>query len=266
VPYLLALAMASNAGSVATITGNPQNMMIGSFSGIPYRDFTAALAPVAVASLVLTVLVLAVVYRGEFARRARLEVARRPVVVHRWLMAKTLTLAAVMLVLLFAGMPAPKVALLGGAVLLLTRRVKPERIYREVDWPLLALFGGLFVVVAGVEKTSLDQQLLAFSQRFHLERPGVLAAWTAVLSNLVSNVPAVLVFKPLVAHLGEPRRVWLLLAMASTLAGNLTVLGSVANLIVVQRARREAPISFFEYLKSGLPLTVLTLLVGVLWL
>ncbi len=265
-PYLLAVAMASNAGSLATITGNPQNMMIGSFSGIPYRQFSAALAPVAALGVVITVAVLAIVYRAEFQRREPVSVTGRPIRLHPWLLGKSLVIAIVMLALFFAGIPAPTVALLAGAVLLLTRRVKPERVYREIDFPLLMLFVGLFVVIAGIEKTSLEGELLRLALRFHLEKPAVLTGFTALLSNLVSNVPAVLIFKPIVPHLGDPNRTWLLLAMASTLAGNLTILGSVANLIVVERARRQAPISFREYLKAGVPVTVLTLAAGLLWL
>ncbi|MCX6625730.1 MAG: hypothetical protein NTY38_32635 [Acidobacteria bacterium] len=121
-------------------------------------------------------------------------------------------------------------------------------------------------MIAGIEKTSLEGDLLLLAARFHLEKPAVLTVFKALLSNAVSNVPAVLLFKPLVAHLGDPKRTWLLLAMASALAGNLTILGSVANLIVVERARRQAPISFLEHLKSGVPVTVLTLIVGVVWL
>jgi Na+/H+ antiporter NhaD/arsenite permease-like protein len=94
----------------------------------------------------------------------------------------------------------------------------------------------------------------------------VLSAWAAALSNIVSNVPAVLVFKPVAAHLPDPRHAWLVLAMSSTLAGNLTVLGSVANLIVVERARREAEISFWGYAKVGIPVTLVTLALGVVWL
>jgi Na+/H+ antiporter NhaD/arsenite permease-like protein len=107
-----------------------------------------------------------------------------------------------------------------------------------------------------------------FSPRhqYHLERTAPLAIFAGLLSNLVSNVPAVLVFKGFVPHLPDPVHVWLTLAMASTLAGNLTVLGSMANLIVVQRARRHVQISFWEYAKAGIPLTIVTLAVGILML
>ena len=267
VPYLLAVAMASNIGSVATITGNPQNMMIGSFSGIPYRQFLASLAPIALAGLVLTVLVIFLAYRSEFASSARVNVQKRPVRVDRWLMWKAIIASLAMIVMFFAGWPVPKVAVVAGALLLITRRVNPDKVYRRIDWSLLVMFVGLFVVIAGVEKTSLEKDLEAFAGQIHLDNVFLLSAFSAVLSNLVSNVPAVLVFKPFAAHLANPTQAWLTLAMSSTLAGNLTVLGSVANLIVVESAGREGvKISFWEYCKVGIPLTVLTLVLGIAWL
>jgi Na+/H+ antiporter NhaD/arsenite permease-like protein len=263
VPYLLAVAMASNIGSVATITGNPQNMMIGSFSRIPYREFAAALAPVAAIGLVLTVAVIALVYRAEFRVESSLRAEHRAVRINRVLMWKSVIVSAAMIVFFFAGWGVSKVAVIAGAVLLITRRIKPEKIYREIDFGLLVLFVGLFIVVAGLEKTSVPANLFAAASRYHLERAAPMTLFVALLSNLVSNVPAVLVFKSFVPHLPDPARAWLVLAMSSTLAGNLTVLGSVANLIVVERSRREAPISFTEYAKAGVPLTLATLAVGV---
>jgi Na+/H+ antiporter NhaD/arsenite permease-like protein len=265
VPYLLAVAMASNIGSVATITGNPQNMMIGSFSHIGYRDFAAALAPVAAAGLAMTAGIIALLYRSEFRNEKLLQVDHRPVRVHGAMLWKSVAVAMAMIVFFFAGWPVPKVAVVAGAVLLITRRVKPERFYREIDWSLLAMFIGLFIVIAGIEKTPLAAGLFAAAARFHLERTAPMTAFAAVLSNLVSNVPAVLVFKGFVSHLSNVRHAWLTLAMSSTLAGNLTVLGSVANLIVVERARHEVKISFWEYAKAGVPLTIVTLAMGV-WL
>jgi Na+/H+ antiporter NhaD/arsenite permease-like protein len=266
VPYLLAVAMASNIGSVATITGNPQNMMIGSFSGIAYRQFLASLAPIALAGLVLTILVIFLAYRAEFASSARVNVEKRPVRVDRWLMWKAIIASLGMIVMFFAGWPVPKVAVVAGALLLITRRVNPDKVYRRIDWSLLVMFVGLFVVIAGVEKTSLEKDLAEFAGQIHLDNVFLLSAFSAVLSNLVSNVPAVLVFKPFAAHLANPTRAWLTLAMSSTLAGNLTVLGSVANLIVIQQARRKVSIGFWEYFRVGAPLAILTILLGALWL
>jgi Na+/H+ antiporter NhaD/arsenite permease-like protein len=266
VPYLLAVAMASNIGSVATITGNPQNMMIGSFSGIPYARFLAALAPIALAGLVLTVLVIFLAYRAEFASHTRVNVSKRPVRVDRPLMWKAIVAALAMIVMFFAGWPVPKVAVVAGALLLITRRVNPEKVYRRIDWSLLVMFVGLFVVIAGVEKTSLEKNLAALAGQIHLDNVFLLSTFSAVLSNLVSNVPAVLVFKPFVAHLRNPTQAWLTLAMSSTLAGNLTVLGSVANLIVIQQARRKVAIGFWEYFRVGAPLAILTILLGAFWI
>jgi len=263
VPYLLAVAMASNIGSVATITGNPQNMMIGSFSRIPYRVFAASLAPIAAVGLVLTVAVIALAYREEFRSGKELQAAHRTVRVNRVLMWKAIAVTVAMIVFFFGGWPVPEVALIAGALLLITRRVKPEKVYREIDWSLLVLFVGLFIVIAGLEKTPVSADLFAAASRFHLERTGPLSAFSALLSNLVSNVPAVLVFKGFVSKLPDATRAWLTLAMSSTLAGNLTILGSVANLIVVERARREVRIGFWEYARAGVPLTILSLAAGV---
>jgi Na+/H+ antiporter NhaD/arsenite permease-like protein len=266
VPYLLAVAMAANIGSVATITGNPQNMLIGTFSHIPYRTFAARLAPVAAIGLGLTILLIVLTYWREFTGPARVDVEHRPVRIHRGLLWKSVLAAAAMLGLFLADWPAPKVAIVIGALLLITRAVKPEKIYREMDWSLLVMFTGLFIVVAGIEKTPLLEDFAVLVGRLQLNRIAVLSGLAALISNMVSNVPAVLLFKPLMAHLANPVRGWLTLAMASTLAGNLTLLGSVANLIVVERARHTATISFIDYLKVGVPLTILSILAGGLLL
>lgn len=263
VPYLLAVAMGSNIGSVATLTGNPQNMLIGSYSGIAYGTFARALAPVAAIGIIVAIAVLAVLYRREFGGYKRVKLPPRTVEIDRILLAKSLVVACGMVVFFFAGWPIAKVAIIAGAVLLITRRVHPEQIYAQVDWSLLVLFAGLFIVVAGVEKSSLEPNLARWAGRAHLENGGVLSAAAAVLSNLVSNVPAVLVFKPLIPHLADPALGWLRLAMASTLAGNLTILGSIANLIVIERSRGVAEIGFWEYSRAGIPVGLITIGIGV---
>lgn len=266
VPYLLAVALAANAGSVATITGNPQNMMIGALSGIPYPRFAAALAPVAAFSLVLTWAVLVVVFREEFAsgRFERVDVGR--IRVNRPMLWKAAAVAAAMVAFFFRGWPVAQTAIVAGALLLVTRRVKPEKVYHDIDWPLLAMFAGLFIVVRGFETTALERDLLDFAEGTPLDRPAVLSFFAALVSNLVSNVPAVLLFKPIVVKLADPVGSWLTLAMASTLAGNLTLVGSVANLIVVERAKPEVQIRFMDHFRAGAPLTLLTIAAGAAWL
>jgi len=265
VPYLLAVAMASNAGSVATVTGNPQNMMIGSFSRISYRDFAAALTPTALVGLALTVAIIALVYRREMRTGRKIDIDRRPVRVNRVLMWKSVAVSIGMVVFFFLGWPVAKVAIVAGGILLITRRVKPQKVYRDIDWSLLVLFVGLFIVVAGIEKAALSEDIGEMVTHLGLRSDLVMTVVAALLSNVVSNVPAVLLFKPFMPHLADPQHGWLVLAMSSTLAGNLTILGSVANLIVVQRARRGGvTISFWEYVKTGSIVTVLSLTCGVL--
>jgi Na+/H+ antiporter NhaD/arsenite permease-like protein len=269
VPYLLAVAMASNAGSVATITGNPQNMIIGSLSHIPYATFAFALSPIAVVSLVIAFCLIAVSHREEFFRSGRFTVEADPgaVVYHRPLVIKTVAVLAAMVVLFFAGQPVAKVAIVGGALLLFTRRVNPKKVYVDIDWPLLVMFAGLFIVVAGLDKAVLDADTIARLGRIDLGNVPVLAAITAVLSNLVSNVPAVLVLRPFVERLADPQHAWQVVAMASTLAGNFTIVGSVANLIVVERARaRGVEIGFWHYFRVGAPLTILSIVLGTAWM
>ncbi len=269
-PYLIGLATSSNIGSTATITGNPQNIIIGTLSGIPYSDFAARLAPIAIMGLVIDFIVLSLVYSRSLASEPEVESAAvEPVprrLVHRGLLIKCLCVTAGMIALFFAGQSIAITALAAAAILMLDR-VRIEKIYSLVDWPLLVMFVGLFVVVHAFE--------------IHVIRGFNLQEWTAlksspvlllsglsvVLSNIVSNVPAVLLFKPLIEAIPDKRTAWLALAMSSTLAGNLTMLGSVANLIVVESARRDrVDLGFGEFLKIGVPLTILTTLVGIAWL
>jgi Na+/H+ antiporter NhaD/arsenite permease-like protein len=267
VPYLLAVAMASNIGSTATMTGNPQNMMIGSFSHTSYVNFTVALAPVALFGLLLTIVLIALLHRREFAGGTQLTASSTPIRFHRVLMWRALAGMTLVISLFFAGQPPAKVAIIVGGLLLLTRRVRSERVYAQVDWSLLLMFAGLFIIVAGAEHSLLSGEVIAAAGRLHLDRLPVLSALTAILSNLVSNVPAVMVLRPFIEGLRDPEQAWLTVAMASTLAGNLTVLGSIANLIVVQRAAASGVvIGLWDYCRVGVPLTLLTLVIGTLWL
>ena len=268
IPYLVGLATASNVGSVATITGNPQNIIIGSLSGISYLRFASRLAPIALIGLVLTYLVVSLVYRRD-AGRVRscgsIEGEGRPRV-HRGLLAKSVAVTLATVGLFFAGAPIALVAL-GAAGVLMLDRVRPEKVYGAVDWPLLVMFAGLFVVVHAFEVNVVHTWGIERWKALRDSPVVMVSGLSVVLSNLVSNVPAVLLFRPLMEVMPEKETAWLALAMSSTLAGNLTVLGSVANLIVVENARRSGTeLGFVEYLKVGVPLTIATMLVGVAWL
>jgi len=281
-PHLIGLATAANVGSTGTITGNPQNIYIGAHSGISYLRFAARLLPVAMLGLVLTYLVISLIYRnrlapakgkdsagyeripGEEVPRAGTPQSYR----HGRLQIKAMVVTVAAVMLFFTGLPLELVAL-GAAAVLLLDRINPDKVYRQVDWSLLMMFTGLFIVVHAfqihvVAGWGIDRW------NWLLNRPtDLLSLVSAGLSNLVSNVPAVLLLEPVVQAVPEGSReaAWLALAMSSTFAGNLTVLGSVANLIVVENARREGvAISFWEYCKVGIPLTILTLGMGIAWL
>lgn len=267
-PYLVGLVTAANIGSVATITGNPQNMLVGIASGISFVDFTRRLGPIALLGLGIAWLVIVLVYRREFRTErfsSSVEPAGDPV--HRPLLRKSLVATALMVVALLAGMPVPLAAVSAAALLLITRRMEPERVFQEIDWALLVFFAGLFVVTGAVQHCGLGARLFTALRPMAEAGPGALSLIAVALSNLVSNVPAVMLFRPVVPGLGNPTEAWLTIAMATTFAGNLTLLGSVANLIVAEIARRRGVhLGFVEYLKAGTPIAVLTLLLGVAWL
>jgi len=259
--------MASNVGSTATITGNPQNIMIGSFSQIPYTNFALALGPIALAGLVVTVVLVALMHRKEFADETPMQMPKVSIRFNRGIVVRALLATVIMIILFFAGVAPAKVAIVIGGLLLLTRRLKSRRIYEEIDWSLLMMFAGLFIIVAGAERALLTPDFFTAIGWLHLDNIPVLSAVAAILSNLVSNVPAVLVLKPFVGSLTDQNTAWLVMAMASTLAGNFTILASIANLIVVQKAAAEGVrIGFWDYFRVGAPLTVVTLMIGILWL
>lgn len=265
-PYLLAVATASNIGSVATITGNPQNMLIGSFSGIQYRDFLWHLAPVAFIGLFLD---WAVLHWIHLRKVGPLPAGQEPIplpTLDLSRLAKPAIVVTAVVIGFFLGVPPATMAALGAAMLLITRTLEPQKLYREVDWGLLVFFVGLFLIVGGAENAGIVQKLLDFAQHWNLQRLAVFTVAVGLLSNVVSNVPAVMLLKSLVPGFADPRTAWLALAMASTLAGNLTITGSVANIIVVETARPDVEIRFRDYLRAGLPITLATLLVGWLWL
>ena len=265
-PFLLAVAMGANLGSVATIVGNPQNMLVASFSGISYLRFAGVLTPVALAGLGLASGLLPLHFRHLLAGPSPVRMAPAEARVDGRLMWKSAIVAALLLIALLAGVTPSLAALLAASALLITLRVDPQVIYAQIDWSLLTMFAGLFVVVAGVERAGLTERGLDWigprAQHSLLAFTGVVVG----LSNLVSNVPAVLLLKTWVARFASPERAWLALAMTSTLAGNLTLVGSVANLIVVEQSRGQARVGFWTYARAGLPLTLASLTLGLGWL
>ncbi|MGH8000991.1 MAG: SLC13 family permease, partial [Brasilonema sp.] len=254
IPYLLALAGATNVGSVATLRGNPQNILIDSFSGISYIDFLRALAPVALIGLTIQIGLLWLLYPEVRSTQASEQLLLGKGRIFKPLYQKTIIITTGLLVAFAVGLPLAVSALVAASLLLITRRIKPQRILKEVDWNLLVMFSGLFILTKVTQKLNLLEPFT-----YALNSSVGLLSVTAILSNLISNVPAVLLLQPLIPK-DDPQS-WLLLAASSTLAGNLTLFGSVANLIVAEAAAKLGyKLTFWEHLRFGVPLTLVTLL------
>jgi Na+/H+ antiporter NhaD/arsenite permease-like protein len=263
-PYLIALATSANLGSSATLVGNPQNMIIGSLGGLDFVPFALDVAPAAGVGLTINAALLFLYYGRRLPDRFA-ELSPVASMDGPWKRSLLVTVAVV--VGLILGFDLGFTFLTGVMVLVLAERRSPEEVLSRVDWSLLVFFACLFVVVAGLESTGLVDRAWAWARpSMSLEEPlGVtgISVFLTLGSNLVSNVPMVLLVGPHLAALGHPERAWALVAFVTTVAGNLTLVGSVANLIVAERAREHHELGFFEYLRFGLVSTALVLAAGV---
>jgi Na+/H+ antiporter NhaD/arsenite permease-like protein len=248
IPYLLALAGATD-------------ILIASFSEISYLEFTQALAPVAVVGLLVQLGWLWYLYPEIRSLKPILDrphIRRRRIL--KPVLYKSLIITGGMLIAFLLGAPLAESALVASGLLLITRRLKPQKILPAVEWDLLLMFSGLFVLTNGVKNLKFLQSFTVLTD----SNAGLLSV-TVVLSNLISNVPAVLLLQPLIPQNSD--REWLLLAAGSTLAGNMTLLGSVANMIVAEAAAKQGyRLSFWEHLRFGLPLSLVTLGIAYFWL
>jgi Na+/H+ antiporter NhaD/arsenite permease-like protein len=228
----------------------------------------AYLGPIALGGLFLNWAVIYWLYvRGAGDRVPVARVLSAPEFQYAPMRKKPVVVLVIVLAGFLAGVPPALMAAIGAALLLITRTVEPKRVYEEIDWGLLVFFVGLFVIVAGAHKAGLTARLLEPVAAWDLHRIPVFVSVTAILSNLVSNVPAVMLLQTVVASFPDAQAGWLVLAMSSTLAGNLTITGSVANIIVVERASAEGvTLGFREYFRIGLPVTIATLAWGSIWL
>ena len=271
VPYLIGIATASNIGSALTISGNPQNMYIGIQSGMPFLSFSVRMIVPVLIALVVDFALLRVIFRREVNGQwlGRTWGLRKPLDV--WLTVRALAALLATLGMFSAGMSYPLAAMIGAALVFVVAWTPPREVYPFLDWTVLLFFAGLFVVTAAFSKAGYAQSVLDLSGAAFQTGRSVdalrFSTVTTLLSNLVSNVPAVLLMQPFILHLGGGESWWTMLAMASTFGGNLTLIGSVANLIVAEKAHREGVhLGFWQYLAVGLPLTLVSVLAGTLWL
>ena len=277
IPYLMALATASNIGSACTLIGNPQNMLIGESAHLHFAAYFITVLPLILFCLVLNFFAIAIIYRPQLFADVEPPAAsesthehHHPPVLRRNLIIKTLVVMGILLAVMLAGsmldISRPVAAMAAAGVILISRKIRPADVFALVDWNLILLFIGLFIVIADVQSHHLLAPALHALARMGIELKShlPLAAVTLVLSNIVSNVPAVLLIKPAIPLAAT--HTWYLLAVVSTLAGNLTLLGSIANLIVAQQAQPFAVnLKFREYLKVGVPLTLCCVTLAVLY-
>ncbi len=266
-PYLLALAMSANIGSTCTLVGNPQNMIIGHLSKIPFTNFCLSLLPVSIAGLAVEFAILSFAFRKTL-RTISIQLAEVPQhPLDRRLMAMTLGVLALVFAGFVAGFNLSWTALAGATLVMVIARRDTHAVLKLVDWNLLFFFAGLFVVVEGLNRTGLPEQIYHQLRGLFGSSTGRQAwnlAWFSVAgSNVFSNVPFVLVAGKWIPGFAHPELMWKVMALATTFAGNLTILGSVANIIVVESARQHIKISFWDYAKIGIPVTLLTTVIGV---
>lgn len=267
IPYLIALATSANVGSVSTIVGNPQNMIVGMFSGIKFIDFALILTPLAIIGLFIIYFVVKLIYPKEFKKDSLQPVIEKDYRVFKPLLIKSSVVLILMLLAFNLGFPIAISALSGASLLLITRRIKPERVFIELDWSLLVFFSSLFIITHTLNEHFISKNFELVQMIFSGNLVFDISIFTVLLSNIISNVPAVLLLSPVVNKIINPENIWLTLAMSSTFAGNLTLIGSVANLIVAESAKKRGiKLEFKEYLKAGIPISILTLILGIVWL
>jgi Na+/H+ antiporter NhaD/arsenite permease-like protein len=265
-PYLLALCMASNAGSAATFTGNPQNMIIGVASRIPYAQFIAMMALPALLSLGVVFLVLLYAFRKELPHRSIHPDGPPPPVDRRLLVICSIAVVGI-LIAFFAGLPLSWSALVGATAVMVVAGINPEEQYKKLDLGLLLFFACLFIVVHGVNEEGWALKMRDLFAPLMVGGPiresFGFTTLTLVASNLFSNVPFVMLARVWVPGMADPLLGWQVLALASTLAGNLTLIGSVANLIVFEGAKDTIKVTFWQYFRVGAPATIISLVLGL---
>lgn len=276
-PFLIALALSSNAGSAATIIGNPQNMLIGQTGGLDFASFTAWCLPPSVAALFFIFLIICFFYRKELNNDVKkiktpLQDASNPDQQNKWpefnlwQSSKGIIAILLMIILFFTKIPREMTALTTAGFLLCSRKLKSRDILGLVDWNLITLFCALFVVIQGMEDAGLPAMMVRKLTETGADLGNIfgLTAVSVFLSNIVSNVPASMLMIKFLDK-ASPNS-WYILAVSSTFAGNMILIGSIANLIVVEQADSFGiKISFREHAKTGIPATILSIIVLVIW-
>lgn len=290
VPYLIGLAMSANIGSAATIIGNPQNMLIGQTGRLPFKDFLFWCLPPSLVSLIVAYFVIRLVYsrrisvKGGFSiilpgspskmipnefsqENAFQHIPGRWPEFNRHQSTKGIIAMVILIILFFTSIPREMIAIVIAGLLLCSRSMRTRSILENIDWHLLTLFCALFIVIRGIEIIHLPETILSKMERYGLGMGDlyILTIIATLLSNMVSNVPATMLLTRFLEPANHTQ--WYVLALSSTYAGNLIVIGSIANLIVFELAGGYGiKIGFKEHAKVGMPVTMLSIVITMLWI
>ena len=264
IPFLIGLACASNIGSALTLVGNPQNLLIGQVLSIPFIQYLKFSLIPCVLGLFATWIIIRFQVNEEWFEE-RQEINPEIIPFNFWQSSKgILVIVVLLLIFLFTDMPRDKVSLVAAGFLLLSRRMASQTMLSFIDWQLLVLFVGLFIVNRSVLNIYDADSLPRFLEGYHidLQSPIWIILISLILSNIVSNVPAVMLLLPFIkTHFDGS-----LLALSSTLAGNLFIVGSIANLIVISQASQYGiKIDWRKHIKVGLPVTLITFIIFIGW-
>jgi len=269
VPYLIAEILASNIGSAMTITGNPQNILIGMQSGIPYLNFLLHLLPVSLIGMILIVFIIKLFFKTELGNKNHLQFQEDEFNYDFKSMKVSVPIFAGIIILFFFShtfnISIPLIALAGASLILIFGKIKPSKVIKEVDWVLLLFFAGLFIVVHGIEKVGVLNRFIENTPVSN-NLTGIISlhGLSLVLSQIVSNVPYTILMLPILKSASSDL-LWLSLASAATLAGNATIIGAVANLIVIEVAKKyDVEIGFWQFFKVGVVITFITLIISII--
>jgi len=270
-PFLLALATATNLGGAITFTGNPQNMIVGTLSKLSYSKYFLLMLPIGIITLIINYIILLKLFKNISAEKKQnlsniSKTAKKP------LFKRSIFAIILVIILFFAEFNMPWSAIAGATFLIVLAHRDEIEILRKIDWNLLLFFSGLFVVIGALKETGATDYIINYA-RLYLKGSTFKQFWifgilTLFGSNIFANVPYVLVSAEWIKELSNPDLMWYVLAFGSTVAGNLTIIGAIANIIVIEKARDICEITFWDYFKFGFPSTIVNFIVGmnILWL
>lgn len=267
IPYLIAEILSSNIGSAMTITGNPQNMLIGISSNISYLDFLIKLLPISIIGMIIIVFIVKLFYRKHFNDKSILEFETDYKYDFKKMRISVLIFLLVIIGFFFGkilSLSIPIIALIGASLILLFGKAKPSSVIKDVDWVLLLFFASLFILVSSIQTLGLLDSFINIELNENLSSIIGLHSLSLVMSQILSNVPYTVLMTPLMEVVNN-ENLWLALASSATLAGNATIIGAMANLIVIESAEKEnVKISFWEFFKIGIITTLITLILSIL--